>query len=102
MRILTNDPDLAEVEIPLSGQGLEAPIAPTISAWGGVVNAASFGATIAPGAILSLFGQNLAEVDAIGGFIPLPTELSGTRIEIIDSNEVARLGGLFGIFNDGK
>jgi uncharacterized protein (TIGR03437 family) len=52
--------------------------APAISS-GGVVNAASFTATVAPGSLVSLFGSNFATETADAGFA---TEFRGVRVEV--------------------
>jgi uncharacterized protein (TIGR03437 family) len=54
----------------------------------GVVNAASlalhpqFGAVVVPGAIVSLFGQNLAASAQAAAATPLPTSLAGTSVTV--------------------
>ncbi|MEP7272968.1 MAG: SBBP repeat-containing protein [Acidobacteriota bacterium] len=59
-------------------------------------NAASFSASsIAPDSIAALFGINLATATAAAGTIPLPTELAGTTVTILDSAGVNRLAPLF-------
>ncbi|MBI1354375.1 MAG: hypothetical protein GC160_08515 [Acidobacteria bacterium] len=51
---------------------------------GGVVNSADYSAAVAPGMILSIFGEDLAPgVDAARS-IPLPEELLGVSVEIND------------------
>jgi uncharacterized protein (TIGR03437 family) len=53
---------------------------PAIAA-GGIVNGASFAAgPVAPGALLSLFGANLAESLQQAATVPLPRELGGVRV----------------------
>ena len=53
---------------------------------GGVVNGASFrpsnfvGGAVAPGSIISIFGSNLASATAGAVGLPLPPEISGTRV----------------------
>ena len=49
-----------------------------------VVNSASFapGVAVAPGSIISIFGQRLAEGEYSATVIPLPTKLGGTSVEI--------------------
>lgn len=61
----------------------------------GIVNAASFSTApqtqacgvvlpqppLAPGAIASLFGTNLADTTVVAGSVPLPTELGGVRVK---------------------
>ena len=57
--------------------------APIIGA-GGIVNAASFVAapnnTAAPGALISIFGADLATETGFAGQLPLPTDINGTRV----------------------
>ncbi len=54
-------------------------VAPSVSA-GGVVHAASYARLLAPGAIASLFGENLAAETAQAESLPLPRELGGVRV----------------------
>jgi uncharacterized protein (TIGR03437 family) len=54
---------------------------PVVSS-GGVVNAASFQPVVAPGGIVSIFGENLAEAESQAGAIPIPTSLAGTTVTI--------------------
>ena len=49
---------------------------------GGIVNGASFLSGIAPGMIVSLFGQNLAPATVSASSVPLPTTLSGVSVFI--------------------
>ena len=60
---------------------VEVTAPPTISA-GGVVNAASFTPKLAPGALISIFGTDLATGTYSAGAVPLPTELNGTSVKI--------------------
>ncbi len=53
--------------------------APAIAA-GGLVNAASFTSPVAPGAIVSLFGTNLAASVAGASSLPLPTALGNATV----------------------
>ncbi len=53
--------------------------APVVSS-GGVVNAASFSAPVAPGALISIFGANLAPQNAAADAIPLPMSLAGVSV----------------------
>ena len=48
----------------------------------GVVNAASYAQPISPGAIVSIFGTNLASTTATAQGAPLPTELASTSVSI--------------------
>jgi uncharacterized protein (TIGR03437 family) len=49
---------------------------------GALVHGASFvaGAPVAPGGLITIYGQNLAERDQEAGRIPLPVELDGTQV----------------------
>src|SRR5258708_11221629 len=47
---------------------------------GGIVNAASFTAPVAPGALISIFGVNLAPQIAAASQIPLPMSLAGVSV----------------------
>lgn len=57
--------------------------APTVSA-GGVVNAASYAvnAPLAPGDLISIFGQNLATRKMLASAVPLPNTLNGTKVRL--------------------
>ena len=77
--LTSNDPAHARMEIALSGVGIELPLTPMINA-GGVVEAAQFGPTLAPGGIGSLFGVELAGEVAQATAVPLPTELAGVQV----------------------
>ena len=48
----------------------------------GLVNAASFNQTYAPGMILSIFGSNLADSRAMASSVPLPFSLAGVTVAI--------------------
>jgi uncharacterized protein (TIGR03437 family) len=52
---------------------------PAVSS-GGVVNAASFTVPVAPGALISIFGVNLAPQIAAASQIPLPMSLAGVSV----------------------
>src|SRR5258708_2996360 len=52
---------------------------PVVSS-GGIVNAASFTAPVAPGALISIFGVNLAPQVAAARQIPLPTSLANVSV----------------------
>ena len=47
---------------------------------GGVLNAASFEAAVAPGSLASLFGANLAPGSQIAVRLPLPTQMNATSV----------------------
>jgi len=60
------------------------------------VSAASFTPTaIAGRSIVAGFGSGLATVTAIAGTLPLPTDLGGTTVEVLDRNGLRRLAPLF-------
>lgn len=60
------------------------------------VSAASYkGVTIAPESIASLFGTGLATAARSAPSLPLPTDLNGTKVRVIDSQGVERLAPLF-------
>lgn len=61
------------------------------------VNGASFATQqpVAPEAIVSVFGANLATHDQTVTQLPLPTELAGTSVKVRDSLGVERLASLF-------
>ncbi len=59
------------------------------------VNAASYLSPLAPGSIAAAFGTNLAAQVASAQFIPLPTELAGTTVRLIDSRNVEFRAPLF-------
>ncbi|MDX2030222.1 MAG: BACON domain-containing carbohydrate-binding protein [Blastocatellia bacterium] len=60
------------------------------------VSAASFArGAMASGAIISIFGQNLATGTEIAQNIPLPTTLAGTTVRVTDSKGAERLAPLF-------
>jgi uncharacterized protein (TIGR03437 family) len=58
-----------------------APLAPAISS-GGVVDAAGFRPTLAPGSLASLFGVELTTTTAAAQGLPLPTSLIGVRVQV--------------------
>lgn len=60
---------------------IEVSAPPTIAA-GGVVNAASFAPKVAPGSLVSIFGDSLATGTYSASAVPLPTEIAGTSVKI--------------------
>jgi hypothetical protein len=52
---------------------------PTISP-GGIVEAASYSAPVAPGSLVTIFGNNLASSEITARSIPLPAVLGGTSV----------------------
>ena len=58
-----------------------APLLPAISS-GGVVDAAGFQPTLAPGSLASLFGVELSTTTEAAQSQPLPTSLAGARIQV--------------------
>jgi uncharacterized protein (TIGR03437 family) len=61
---------------------MEAPAQPPVVGSGGVVNGASFaaGQAVAPGALVSIFGTNLAAGAASASSVPLPSLLGGATV----------------------
>jgi uncharacterized protein (TIGR03437 family) len=59
------------------------------------VLAASFHPLTAAGAIVSGFGEGFAPGVDVAVSLPLPTELAGTGIRIVDARGVSRMAGLF-------
>jgi uncharacterized protein (TIGR03437 family) len=59
------------------------------------VSAASYGSTLAPSAICSAFGAQLATETQAANTTPLPTALAGTSLMIRDSEGVERLAPSF-------
>jgi uncharacterized protein (TIGR03437 family) len=57
---------------------------PPILGAGGIVNAASYAGqnSVSPGALISLFGVQLASAPAYAASLPLPTNLGGTQVLI--------------------
>lgn len=53
---------------------------------GGTVNAADYSRDFAPGAIVSIFGANLATTTGGATSVPLPTSLGGTSVELMNGN----------------
>lgn len=58
-----------------------APLLPAIRS-GGVVDAAGFRPTLAPGSLASLFGVELSTTTVAAETLPLPTLLAGARIQV--------------------
>jgi uncharacterized protein (TIGR03437 family) len=77
-----NSQTLAEIRFTISPPGNTGP-APTL-ATGGVVNTADYTAALAPGAMISLFGTNLAAATRQAAGAPLPTTLDGVSVEVAD------------------
>jgi uncharacterized protein (TIGR03437 family) len=69
--------------VQLSGQ-LNPNAEPPVIATGGILNAASFaaGEPATPGALMAIFGSNLAGGSASAASLPLPTQLAGTEVII--------------------
>ncbi len=63
--------------------GAGGPAAPAVFP-GGVTNAASFqaGVPLAPGSLISIFGQDLTDGTTQAGGLPLPARLGGTSVTI--------------------
>ncbi|MEZ5365243.1 MAG: hypothetical protein R2748_23665 [Bryobacterales bacterium] len=58
--------------------------APPVVFEGGVVNSADYSVTIAPGMIVSIFGENLAPGVDVARNVPLPDTLLGVSVEVHD------------------
>ncbi len=86
LTITSNDPSRPRIAAPLNGRGLALNLSgprPTVNA-GGVVDAASFQATIAPGGIGSIFGAGMAAATVIATTVPLPRTLGGVQVLVND------------------
>lgn len=59
--------------------------APSI-AKGGVLHAADYSSNIAPGAMVSVFGSNLAPATIKASSLPLPSTLSGVSVDVVASS----------------
>ncbi|MGH9844295.1 MAG: hypothetical protein ACREEM_36695, partial [Blastocatellia bacterium] len=59
------------------------------------VNAASFLGPLAPGSIAAAFGTNLATQTVSAQSLPLPTQLGGTSLRIVDVNGASHQAPLF-------
>ncbi|MCI0664385.1 MAG: hypothetical protein L0220_25280, partial [Acidobacteria bacterium] len=68
---------------------------PAINAGVVSVNAASYTSPLSPGLIAAAFGTNLATRVDSAQSLPLPTDLSGTTIRLIDSRNVEHRASLF-------
>lgn len=79
--------------------GFDTPTPGAANAWAfadWITNAASFRrGPVAPAAIVSAFGQNLAADTAVAEEVPLPTTLAGTTVEVTDSAGTSRDSPLF-------
>jgi uncharacterized protein (TIGR03437 family) len=71
--------------------GLTLQAQPVITT-GGTVNAADYSRDFAPGAIISIFGTNLASTTGGARSVPLPTTLGdGTSVELVNGGNVQSL-----------
>lgn len=59
------------------------------------VNAASYAPRLAPGAIAAIFGAKLAEHALVAASIPLPTNLAGLGVRLVDSQNAVFSAPLF-------
>ena len=57
----------------------------------GTVNAADYSRDFAPGAIISIFGTNLASTTGGPSVVPLPTTLGGSTVELVNGSTVTAL-----------
>lgn len=62
---------------------------------GGNVSAASYNGSVAADSIAAMFGAGLASATRAAASVPLPTNLNGTSLRIVDALGVARLAPLF-------
>lgn len=84
LRVEVQSSRITVTAIGIDGRGVDsvtlAP--PPRIASGGVVNAASFTSALAPGSLISVFGENLAFENREAAATPLPYELAGTRVTL--------------------
>lgn len=64
---------------------------PPAIASGGIRNAADYGTSLAPGAMVSIFGTNLAPRTTAASAVPLPTTLEGVTVEAVSGFTVTAL-----------
>ena len=67
----------------VAATGLATAQTPSIRDTQGILNAASFTTPVAPGALLSIFGSNLASSLASADTIPLSTNLGGVTVHFV-------------------
>jgi uncharacterized protein (TIGR03437 family) len=72
----TNSPQQISVTLTVTDSA-----APTIAS-GGVVNAADYTPTVAPGMLIAVFGDSMASKVSSAAGTPLPTALDGTSVEV--------------------
>lgn len=70
---------------------LANPQGPTITS---VASQADYSTRFAPGSLAVAFGSNLASITTIANSNPLPTEISGTSVTIVDGTGLPRLASL--------
>ncbi len=70
----------------MAAAGLALAQTPSIRDTQGILNAASFTTPVAPGALLSIFGTNLATNLASADTIPLSTSLSGVTVQFVQGS----------------
>src|SRR5262249_47365188 len=89
--------DLAVTVInPAPGGGTSSSVALKVAPKVTSVSAASFaGAQIAPESIVAAFGSGMATGPQIANVVPLPTNLLGTTVKVIDSAGTSRDAALF-------
>lgn len=71
-----NSSTSAPLAVSVTSSGLGSTATPAVSS---VTNGASFGQGFAPGAVLTIFGSNLAPVTQSASSVPLPLSISGTE-----------------------
>ena len=73
------------VSILLAAAVVSAQTTPTINS-GGILNAASFQAPLAPGALFSIFGSRLSSQTASASTIPLSNTLGGVTVQFVNGS----------------
>src|SRR5579871_125759 len=84
VQITAQAPSLPALNLPAVQFGVSASTSAPIVGQGGIVNGASFaaGAPVAPGSIVSVFGQQLGSSPAAAQKVPLPTTLGGVSVNV--------------------
>ncbi|MBZ5611420.1 MAG: hypothetical protein LAP38_24420 [Acidobacteriia bacterium] len=71
----------------LTVTGLGVAQTPTIRDTNSVLNGASFNTPVAPGALLSIFGSNLASTLASSDTVPLSTSIAGVSVQFVQGSQ---------------
>jgi uncharacterized protein (TIGR03437 family) len=83
VRVSVNGIAIAEIQFTITAGGGGSSPLPVISQ-GGVVNAADYTAAVAAGGMMSIFGSELAPGITLAKAVPLPLELAGVKVEVVD------------------